>query len=99
MAVLELVQFKLKADVSDADFLTAAAETQTGFLAQNEGFIRREIWKNADNQWIDMIYWTSLEAAHASMQQFITHPATQPFMTAIDPDSTTASHYLQVKAF
>lgn len=99
MTIVELVQFKLQPGVSDADFIAAADQAQTGFLQHFAGFIKRELWKQDDETWVDLVYWATSEAAQESMKQFLTHPGTQRFMSMILPDSATASHYVQVKAF
>ena len=99
MTIIELVQFKLQPGTSDANFLAAAEEAQTGFLEGFEGFIKRELWKDEAGQWVDLIYWTTNEAAQNSIQQFVSHPSTQHFMALIQPDSMTAFHYTQVKSF
>ena len=99
MTIIELVQCSLQPDTSDADFLAAAEEAQTGFLEGFDGFIKRELWKKDDGQWVDLIYWTTVEAAQNSMGQFISHPSTQHFMALIQPDNTTVAHFTQIKSF
>jgi len=57
------------ADGADEERLLRASEAlQEDFLARQAGFIRRELLRGPDGQWVDMLHWESTEAAEAAMR-------------------------------
>lgn len=56
---VEIVQFRLKPGVSEADFLAANEPVQAD-LQKTSGYIRREMLRNDDGQYIDLVFWNSL---------------------------------------
>ena len=71
---IEWAPFKLADGVDEARLLRASDGLQTGFLAEQPGFIRRELLKGQDGQWVDLVYWESDEAATRAMQQAASSP-------------------------
>jgi hypothetical protein len=65
---IEWAPFKLADAVDESRLLRAADAIQADFLAKQPGFIRRELLRGQDGQWVDLIYWESEEAAARAMQ-------------------------------
>lgn len=96
--VLEVVHFRVKPGVVDADVLAASAETQT-WLAHMPGYLKREVSKNDDGQWIDMVHWRSLSEAQAAAQAIMQQPCAANFMSILDPEALTMDHLEQKQYF
>ncbi|MCP4320587.1 MAG: hypothetical protein GY951_09475 [Psychromonas sp.] len=59
---LEVVHFQSNPEVTDSQ-RTEAANNMLETLQSWTGFIKRELIKVSDNQWIDVVHWTDSEAA------------------------------------
>jgi len=92
---VEVVLLKLNSGVSDADFVEATAAMLPD-LQSTPGFIRRELLKAEDGQWIDVIHWQSLPEALQAAETIMSWPNTQRFIQMIDPSSITMMHLDQV---
>ncbi len=66
--VIEWAPFVAKEGVSDEELLEASKTIQTEFLEKQEGYIKRELFKGEDKQWVDLVYWESYEAAQKATQ-------------------------------
>jgi len=87
---IELVRFRLKNDKTAADWLMAN-EKINDWIKKQPGFRFRSLSETDDGEWIDMVYWESLEAAKASGAKFGEEigPACEPL---IDMTSVIVSH-------
>jgi hypothetical protein len=65
---IEWAPFMLVDGVDEATLLVASEALQREFLSQQPGFVRRELLRGTGNQWVDLVYWASQEAAEAAMQ-------------------------------
>jgi hypothetical protein len=90
-AVIELVLFRTRPEVTEDAFL-AVADGATRFLEGCHGFVRRRLARDADGQWADQVEWRSMADALAAADKFNDDPATQPFVAAIEPSSVTLRH-------
>ena len=64
--VLELVIFKLNPGVTNEQCLKAL-EATTADLQRQPGFVRREVRRDSDGTWVDMVYWQTRDEALAAM--------------------------------
>ncbi len=97
--IVEIAQFKLVAGVSEKDFLQEAEVVQNNFLEKQSGYIDRELLKDKDGQWVDILHWNSMEEAQKAAEVMISDPATQDFMQKIDPSSVKMLHLEIVKKY
>lgn len=95
---LEIVQFRLKADVDQQAFLATVAETQAA-LAQLPGYIRRDVLQSDDGIWVDMVYWQSNAEALSAAAAFATMPEMASFVQLLDQQSITMLHLAQVRSY
>jgi hypothetical protein len=65
---IEWAPFRLRDSVDEARLLRASDALQSGFLAEQPGFIRRELLKGPNGHWVDLVYWESAEAAAQAMK-------------------------------
>jgi hypothetical protein len=66
---IELVRFRLKQDKTATDWLKAN-EKINDWIKVQPGFRFRSLSETDDGEWIDLVYWESLEAAKASGAKF-----------------------------
>ncbi len=59
---LEVVHFQSNAEVTDSQ-LIEAANNMLETLQSWAGFIKRELIKVSDNQWMDVVHWVDSDAA------------------------------------
>jgi hypothetical protein len=86
--VVEWAPFRVRPGISDEQVLAASARLQEGFLRHQPGFIRRELLKGADRQWIDYVVWRDRSAADAAVQQAMQSPTCADYfgiMESADP--------------
>ncbi|HEY5993349.1 MAG TPA: hypothetical protein VIU46_01995 [Gallionellaceae bacterium] len=67
---IELVRFRLNQGKTAADWLKANEKINDWMKAQ-PGFRFRSVSETADGEWWDLVYWESLEAAHAAGEKFM----------------------------
>jgi hypothetical protein len=96
--VLEVVLFKLKPGAEEAAFL-AASEAVMPDLRAMRGFIRREVFKDADGRWMDTVHWQSLDDAHRAAEVFLGLPCAQTLIALIDEPSMTMLHLEPVRSY
>ncbi len=65
---VEWAPFRLRANVAEAELLVASDAMQAGFLAAQKGFVRRELLRRDDRNFVDLVWWESHEVAAAAMQ-------------------------------
>jgi hypothetical protein len=102
--VLEWAPFELKPGVAEADLLAASDALQTEFLEQQPGFIRRELLRGKDRQWVDTVYWRSLEAAEAASRLVMDSPVCLRYfelmiMPENDDPNAGISHFAHVRTY
>lgn len=99
--VIEFAPFALKQDVTEAALMDAALLIQTEFLGRQDGFVRRELAKEADGKYIDIIWWASFADAEAAMAKAGSSPVCGSYfeLMHIDPaDLNAGIKHLQVMA-
>lgn len=95
---LEAALFRLKEGTNEEAFLMASDATMTA-LRSYSGFIRREVLKSGDGQWLDLIYWSSLEEAMSAAEQIMSDPSCHPFLEMLDMKSLTMLHLQPVRTY
>ncbi|MDD2700928.1 MAG: hypothetical protein PHH36_06775 [Sideroxydans sp.] len=66
---IELVRFRLQQGKTSAEWLKAN-EKLNDWVKQQPGFRFRSVSETDDGEWIDMVYWESLEAAKTAGEKF-----------------------------
>ena len=99
--VVELAPFFIKEGVLEKELLEASARVQTDFIEKQPGFIKRELLKKSDQEYLDIVYWQSEKAAknaaEKAMQSEICHKFFQ-LMNLSNPNGGL-SHYQIVKSY
>lgn len=102
--VIEWAEFELIEGVSEETLLKASEEVQNTFLKNQKGFVKRELLKGANNTWVDLVYWESMEDAQRAVKNVANSPACLAYfqlMVSVDPDHPEAGieHYEQWKTY
>src|SRR5688500_8767455 len=83
--VVEWAPFRLRAGVDEAEFLRASDEFQETFVRRQRGFVRRELLKGTDGQWVDLVVWADQAAADAVMPAAMEEPACHMYFQYMPP--------------
>jgi hypothetical protein len=82
--IVEWAQFRAVPGTDEATMLQASRSMQLEFLDRQDGFIRRELFKGANDNWADLLYWESREAAERALGKAISSPACTRYFALID---------------
>lgn len=74
-ATLEFAPFAVKPGVTESQLLEASNSLQHDFLEKRDGFVSRHLLKETEGNYVDMIWWTSSEAAERAMKEVFNSPA------------------------
>jgi heme-degrading monooxygenase HmoA len=96
-AVVEVVRFRLAHGASESSFLEENRKAQA-FVAQQPGFVGREIARGDDGGWLVIVRWRSAADADASFSKFVAAAEMQPFMALLDGASMEAGRYTVVQS-
>lgn len=89
--ILELVTFRLMDDVSEKRF-SAAVRSVDEFLAEQAGFLARQVMTAEDGGRVDLVWWKDLESAQEAARAIREAPRAEPFLACLDPGSIRVSH-------
>jgi heme-degrading monooxygenase HmoA len=94
--VSEIVKWKSKPGVSD-EAMIAAVNAMMADLESLNGFLHQSLYKNSDNEWIDIYYWKTEHDAHASNTEMADKESFKNLIVLIEPDSISIEvmHELQ----
>ena len=92
MAVLQIVRFRAKADVSEAEMAAVNDRFQQEVAPTLPGLERRDATRTADGDWVLVLRYSDLDHA-AGGQARDTSPVAQEFMSKIDLSSMSASFH------
>lgn len=90
--VVELVVFKLRAGASREELLGTVDPVST-WIGEQPGFISRELAYDAEgDRWIDVVWWRSMDDAHAAAELAMSSESCAPMFALIDMESTLMVH-------
>jgi hypothetical protein len=85
--VVEWAPFAVKSDVDDVQLIAASEALQNDFLSRQRGFIRRDLLKGQNGQWVDLAVWESRDAADQAVRNAAESPVCfQYFQLMADAD-------------
>jgi hypothetical protein len=93
MAVIEVVTFRLAADVEKEEFVVADKRAQTEFHYLQPGLLRRTTAQDSDGEWLVLTLWASARDADAAAAAAGGDPTVTLLMSLTDPASVTARRY------
>ncbi len=90
--VLELVVYKLEEGVSREQFLGTNGAVST-WISTQPGFISRDLVYDSDgDRWVDVVWWETMDQAHAASELAMTSQACQPMFALIEMESALMLH-------
>ncbi|WP_115719417.1 antibiotic biosynthesis monooxygenase family protein [Gallaecimonas mangrovi] len=93
MSVILTVHCSLADGITDQDFISAAQRCGS-YLKRCPGFLGRKLsYNEARRQWLDLVYWQTLEHALAAERTFNDDPTNRELINSIKPGSLVVQHY------
>src|ERR671916_721785 len=90
--VLELVVYKLNSDISREQFLLTNGPVST-WVSKQPGFIARDLVHDEEgDRWVDVIWWETMEQAHAASEASMTSESCRPMFAQIAMESAVMLH-------
>jgi hypothetical protein len=90
--VLELVVYKLSEGVSREQFLGTNGAVST-WISKQPGFISRDLVYDGDgDRWVDVIWWETMEQAHAASELSMSSESCAPMFALINMESALMLH-------
>jgi hypothetical protein len=102
--IVEWAPFTLAEGVGEATLIEASNALQTDFLNKQRGFIRRDLLKGKNNQWVDIVYWSSQADADQASKNAANSPACHQYFSLMaevnhDDPGEGVLHFEQVKIY
>ncbi len=92
--VLELVVYKLNEGVSREQFLGNNGAVSS-WISKQPGFISRDlVYDSGGDRWVDVIWWETMEQAHAASEAAMASESCLPMFAQIDEQSMLLLHGL-----
>jgi hypothetical protein len=96
--ITEIIEYKLKEDVDEEQFLMEAQKYHTYFKTTFKGFIDLEFTKG-ENGWINIMHWESMEAVKACGEVLRTGPQEIADYGALADRASTKLTFLERKLY
>jgi hypothetical protein len=87
------MQFRLRAETSENDFLATDRRLQTDFAYQQPGLLRRTTARSNNGQWLVIDYWRTEADADACAERWEQDQIAQSFMDLIDRTSIRVERF------
>lgn len=88
MSVLEIVKWKAKPNVSDEQMVKSVNDMVPD-LEKLEGFINQTLYKDENDNWIDIYYWDTAENAHLSNERMADKKSLKELLELIELETVT----------
>lgn len=89
--LIEVLQFKLKAEAKVDEFLKANKQAEDEQVTTIPGFLSRQTSVNEEDTWMIVVHWADKAALDKSLATFMEADATQPFLALMDSDTMSMS--------
>lgn len=89
--IVEVVLFKPAPEVSEADVLKITSLMQTK-IVNLPGYIDRQLLKNCEGQWIDLVWWENMELAQAASDVILQDADLAPHLSLFKDAEVTMLH-------
>lgn len=102
--IIEWAPFELAEGFDEKTLLQASEALQKDFLSKQKGYIRRELLKGKNNQWVDLVYWESREDAEQAAKNAAQSAACRNYfqcMLAADHDNPSGGvlHFERIETY
>ncbi len=83
-AIIEWAPIKLAAGESEQELLSASETFQRDFLSVQPGFLKRELARKSERDYVDIVHWRSEADAQAIMDKVQSSPACAIYFSVMD---------------
>ena len=100
-AMIELAPIRLAAGRTEAELLAASDAFQRDFLSGQPGFLRRDLVRKSERDFVDIVHWRSAADAEAIMDKVQNSPACMSYFSVMDMgngDATVGVEHLSLLA-
>jgi len=94
---VEVAVYRLKPEVTTEQFMQAGAAIQADFQ-KVDGFLHRDLFKCEDGRWLDLVYYSSRQAAEDAEAELTSAPNIQNIMAMLDIEADNFFHVTPVLA-
>ena len=94
--IIELATFRLKAGVTEEQFLAEDSNVEKDHIVKQPGFISRETARGEDGECLVVVHWRSAADADASMNSFSSAPGASAYMSLMDSATLKMKRYGKV---
>lgn len=93
--IIELVIFETKEDVTEEQFMQLFHKLNTVLQSDIPGFVKRSLTKDiAQKKWVEMIWWKSMQEAHAALEKISQFADFKQYCSMIENDGMVM-YYLE----
>jgi len=102
--VVEWAPFRLAEGVSEEQLTAASQGLQDDFLAGRRGFLKRELLRGPNGDWVDLVHWSDGAAAEDAMKAAAASPVCHAYFglmvggESTDPESGV-THFARVASY
>lgn len=101
--VVEWAPFSVREGVAEAALIAASEKLQRDFLARQDGFVRRELVKGQDRNYVDLVWWNSMDSAEAAMSKVMESTVCREYFALMEPHQADAGagvlHFQSVRTY
>jgi hypothetical protein len=83
-AIIEWAPIRLAAGRSEKELLDASEAFQRDFLSVQPGFLRRELLRKSEREYVDIVHWQSAADAQAIMDKVANSQACAMYFAVMD---------------
>jgi hypothetical protein len=88
---IEHVTYRLRPDADRIAFVEAN-DAVDAFLARQAGFEARQLARDPDGTWIDIVWWADRSSAEAAARAFVEAPERVAVAALVDPEGIVFRH-------
>lgn len=85
--IVETARIRLAARASEADLIAASGRFQTAFLDAQPGFLRRELLKLGEGDYLDLVHWADRQSADAVMELAMNSDPCRAYFALMEMDA------------
>ncbi|WP_027840255.1 hypothetical protein [Mastigocoleus testarum] len=97
--VVEIAKFKLRNGIADADFLVEDKKVHEMVIKQQPGYIKRTTVKSEDLEWVDLVWWNSLEEAQKAAKVIMADPQAKDWVDMMLTSAISLCHGAIISEF
>lgn len=95
----DIISYKLANNVSEDHLLKVSERIIKEWMSQQEGFIKWEIHKNLKEDYTDIVYWQSREAAKKAESNMSAIPNAEEWFACYEPGSNQCMNVERIREF